>query len=231
MPASTTSLFSLGVGALLTLPVALVTAPRELPGVGAVLAVVALGLLCTAVGFTLYYWLIDQIGEGRAALANYLTPAFALLYGTLLLGEALTFAAIVGLVLIVAGAEITLRETGAPEVKRESDPERILLFIRARGAKAPSLPRRKLPDSPRRPLAGGQSGFHSSCESEVDQQDDEERRAYDVHVEHYSRVPRIVVARRRHLADVYRGGAQEPDGGRDHGRSPEVAPDPVRQNP
>ena len=54
----------------------------------------------------------DQIGEGRTALANYLTPAFALLYGTFLLGEALTFAAIVALVLIVAGAEITLREAG-----------------------------------------------------------------------------------------------------------------------
>ena len=52
-------------------------------------------------------------GEGRAALANYLTPAFALLYGTFLLGEALTFAATVGLVLIVAGAEVTLREAGA----------------------------------------------------------------------------------------------------------------------
>ena len=120
VPASTTSLFSLGVGALLTLPVALATAPRELPGVGAVLAVVALGLLCTAVGFTLYYWLIDQIGEGRAALANYLTPAFALLYGTLLLGEALTFAAIVGLVLIVAGAEITLREAGTRRPRGET---------------------------------------------------------------------------------------------------------------
>ena len=55
----------------------------------------------------------DQIGEGRTALANYLTPAFALLYGTFLLGEALTFATIVALVLIAAGAEITLREAGA----------------------------------------------------------------------------------------------------------------------
>src|SRR5215208_7849831 len=46
VPASTTSCFALGVGTLLTLPVAVITAPRELPGVRAVLAVVALGLLC-----------------------------------------------------------------------------------------------------------------------------------------------------------------------------------------
>src|SRR5918992_104560 len=45
VPASTTSFFALSVGALLTLPVALITAPRELPGTRAVLAVIALGLL------------------------------------------------------------------------------------------------------------------------------------------------------------------------------------------
>ena len=62
----------------------------------------------------------DQIGEGRTALANYLTPAFALLYGTFLLGDALTFAEIVGLVLIVTGAEITLREAGARRPRGET---------------------------------------------------------------------------------------------------------------
>ena len=57
---------------------------------------------------------MDQIGEGRAALANYLTPAFALLYGRSCSAQALTFAAIVGLVLIVAGAEITAYERPVP---------------------------------------------------------------------------------------------------------------------
>jgi drug/metabolite transporter (DMT)-like permease len=109
VPASTTSFFALGVASLLTLPVALVTAPRELPGVRAVLAVIALGLGCTALGYMLYYRLIDHVGGERAALANYLTPAFALFYGVLLLGESLTVWAVVGLVLIIAGAEITLR--------------------------------------------------------------------------------------------------------------------------
>jgi drug/metabolite transporter (DMT)-like permease len=112
VPASTTSFFALGVGSLLTLPVAVVTAPRELPGVRAVLAVIALGLLCTALAYMLYYSLIDQVGGERAALANYLTPAFALFYGVLLLGESITVSAIIGLVLIIAGAEITLRGAG-----------------------------------------------------------------------------------------------------------------------
>lgn len=112
VPASTTSFFALSVGALLTLPAALVTAPHELPGIRAVLAVIVLGLVCTALAYTLYYLLIDQIGEQRASLATYLTPVFALFYGVLLLGEPLTVAAVIGLVLIIAGAEITLRGAG-----------------------------------------------------------------------------------------------------------------------
>ena len=112
VPASTTSFFALGVGSLVTLPVALVTAPHELPSIRAVLAVIMLGLGCTALAFMLYYSLIDQIGEERAALSNYLTPAFALFYGVLLLGESLTVAAVIGLVLIIAGAEINLRGAG-----------------------------------------------------------------------------------------------------------------------
>lgn len=110
VPASTTSFFALSVGALLTLPLAIVTAPHDLPSIRAVLAVIALGLGCTAIGYMLYYSLIDHIGGERAALANYLTPAFALLYGVLLLGENLTIAAIIGLALIILGAEITVRE-------------------------------------------------------------------------------------------------------------------------
>jgi drug/metabolite transporter (DMT)-like permease len=109
VPASTTSFFALSVGALLAFPIAIITAPRELPGIPAVLAVIALGLGCSALGYMLYYSLIDQIGQERAALANYLMPAFALFYGVLLLGEHLTIAAIIGLALIILGAEITLR--------------------------------------------------------------------------------------------------------------------------
>jgi drug/metabolite transporter (DMT)-like permease len=119
VPASTTSFFALSVGALLTLPVAVITAPRELPGTRAVLAVIALGLLGTAVAFMLYYRLIDNIGEERASLSNYLTPAFALLYGVLLLGETLTVWAVIGLVLIISGAEITLRGAGDRSSRRD----------------------------------------------------------------------------------------------------------------
>jgi len=120
VPPSTTSLFSLAVGAALTLPVALVTADREVPGVRAVIAVIVLGLVCTALTFMLYYSLIAQVGEERAALGNYLTPIFALVYGVVLLGERITIPAIVGLALIIGGAEITLRGDSAKRAGGEA---------------------------------------------------------------------------------------------------------------
>ena len=113
VPPSTTTLFSLTVGAVLVAPVAAFTASRDVPGARAIIAVIILGLVCTAVTFMLYYSLIDQVGEERAALGNYLTPIFALFYGVILLGESLTIAAVIGLALIIVGAEITLRGDGA----------------------------------------------------------------------------------------------------------------------
>ena len=62
------------------------------------IAVILLGLVCTALTFLLYYSLIAQVGEEQAALGNYLTPPiFALLYGVVLLGERITLPAVVGL--------------------------------------------------------------------------------------------------------------------------------------
>jgi drug/metabolite transporter (DMT)-like permease len=109
IPASTTTFFALSVGALMTFPVAVVTAPRKLPDVRAVLVVLGTGSGFTAGTFMLYYSLINQVGEERATIAQYFAPAFALFYGALLLGESTTPEGIVSLVMIVVGANITLR--------------------------------------------------------------------------------------------------------------------------
>ena len=52
-------------------------------------------------------------GRARAALGNYLTPIFALFYGVILLGEQLTIDEVIGLALIIVGAEITFRGDSA----------------------------------------------------------------------------------------------------------------------
>jgi drug/metabolite transporter (DMT)-like permease len=113
VPPTTTTLFSLSVGAVLVAPFAAITAPGHSPGARSIIAVIVLGLFCTALTFLLYYQLIAEVGEERAALGNYLTPIFALFYGVVLLGETLTFVEILGLALIIVGAEITLRGDSA----------------------------------------------------------------------------------------------------------------------
>jgi drug/metabolite transporter (DMT)-like permease len=113
VPPTTTTFFSLSVGAVLVAPFAFITASGDAPGARAIIAVIVLGLACTAMTYLLYYQLIAEVGEERAALGNYLTPIFALFYGVILLGEQLTIDEIIGLALIIVGAEITLRGDSA----------------------------------------------------------------------------------------------------------------------
>jgi drug/metabolite transporter (DMT)-like permease len=97
------------VAGLLTLPVGIATTPGHTPGIGAIAALVALGVVGTALAFVIYYELINAVGAGRASLVSYLAPGVALFYGALFRGEAITLAAVAGLVLILAGVAIASR--------------------------------------------------------------------------------------------------------------------------
>jgi len=100
------SLGQLSVGALLTLPAAVVQWPSDTPSVKAVGAVLVLGVLGTAVAYLFYFALIVRAGASRAILVTYLVPAFALVYGWLILGEAVTASALAGLALILGGTAL-----------------------------------------------------------------------------------------------------------------------------
>jgi len=96
----------LGVGLLLALPFGLAQLPSEAPPAKAVAAIVALGALSTGVAYLLYFTLIAHAGASRAILVTYLVPAFALVYGTVFLDEAVTVSALAGLVLILGGTAL-----------------------------------------------------------------------------------------------------------------------------
>jgi drug/metabolite transporter (DMT)-like permease len=104
-----TSFVSITVAAIMTLPIAIATAPSELPGLRATLAVLVLGAVGTALAFVIFYKLIAETGAGRASLVSYLAPGVALFYGALFLDEAITVAAIAGLVLILGGVALASR--------------------------------------------------------------------------------------------------------------------------
>jgi len=78
---------SLLVGSVVLLPFALASTPAALPNSSALAAVIALGVLCTAISMLLYLSLIHLAGAARATVVAYVNPAVAALLGVFLLGE------------------------------------------------------------------------------------------------------------------------------------------------
>jgi drug/metabolite transporter (DMT)-like permease len=123
VPPLVMSFFSCASAAVMTLPPAVATLPGSSPDLGEIAAVVALGVAGTALAFVLYYTLIAETGAGRALLVGYMIPPVALAYGTVLLDEEVTPAAIAGLVLILAGVTLAGREReGRPAAEAPPEP-------------------------------------------------------------------------------------------------------------
>src|SRR5262245_23476161 len=104
-----TSWISVTIAGLLILPVGIATTPGHTPTLGSTVALVVLGVLGTALAFVIYYELINGVGAARAALVSYLAPGVALFYGAVFRDEAITAAAVAGLVLILGGVAIASR--------------------------------------------------------------------------------------------------------------------------
>ncbi len=109
MPPAATSLVSMIATTLIVAPFALATAPSTVPGVRAILAVVVLGVVGTALAFVIFYKLIGEIGAGKASLVSYLAPGVALFYGAVFYDEPVTAAGVGGLAMILAGVALASR--------------------------------------------------------------------------------------------------------------------------
>jgi len=95
---------SLSLAALILTPFAAIDTPPRLPSAGALSAVAALGLFCTAVAFVIFTVLIREAGTGRATVITYVNPLIAVALGVTLLGERPGTGAVAGLLLILAGS-------------------------------------------------------------------------------------------------------------------------------
>ena len=83
------------------LPVAIVDLPQgELPA-EALLATLALVVLCTAFAYQLYYYLIISAGPIKALTVTLLVPIFGVFLGALMLGEAIGPGIILGLAIVL----------------------------------------------------------------------------------------------------------------------------------
>ncbi len=95
-------------GALALLPWALASLPQGAPSWPAVLAVLVLGLVSTAMGNLMYFRLLDRMGATPALSVTFLIPPFAMFWGHLLFDEIPTLAMLASTVIILAGTALSL---------------------------------------------------------------------------------------------------------------------------
>jgi len=88
------------------LPFAVVQRPTAMPDTDAILSLLALALLGTALAQLVLYRTIRLYGGRRMSLVTYLMPAFALVYGAALLDEPITVSVLAGLALILGGVAL-----------------------------------------------------------------------------------------------------------------------------
>jgi drug/metabolite transporter (DMT)-like permease len=91
---------------ILLIPGALAFWPQHAIAFRAWGAIVALGVLCTAVAYVLYFRLIANVGSARAIAVTFLVPPFAVAWGGLVLGEAITLRTLTGAFIVLAGTAL-----------------------------------------------------------------------------------------------------------------------------
>ncbi|MCD6337674.1 MAG: hypothetical protein DRP93_04665 [Candidatus Neomarinimicrobiota bacterium] len=77
-----------------------------------------LGVICSAAGFFLYFWLMRYISVFKLALTAYITPLVAVFLGYIFYNEILSLNHYIGMLLIFAGIFITeFKKTGKFKIK------------------------------------------------------------------------------------------------------------------
>ena len=113
-PLATAAGSQLGAMLVLALPTLLFWPARN-PGLVPWLALAAVGVICTAGAYILFFRLIEKIGPVRAVTVTFLVPVFAIIYGTVFLREALTPWMLMCGVVVVCGTALA---TGLIKLRR-----------------------------------------------------------------------------------------------------------------
>jgi len=84
----------------------------------AVASVAALGVLCTALAFFVFFALIAEVGPARATVITYVNPAVAITLGAVVLHEPVTTGMMIGFPLVIVGSFLgTTRGRAAAETQ------------------------------------------------------------------------------------------------------------------
>jgi drug/metabolite transporter (DMT)-like permease len=109
--------------AMVMAPVLIFAPPRHLPSPGELGALIGLGVLCTALAYTLFFWLVAHLGATRALTTELLVPAFAALWAWLFLDEHPPAASLGGAVVILIGCALVMGWHPGIARRRRTSPE------------------------------------------------------------------------------------------------------------
>jgi drug/metabolite transporter (DMT)-like permease len=107
---------SLGLTALVYAPIAAFQLPGSIPSGRAIASIATLIIVCTALGFVLFFELIAEGGPVRGNLITYVNPAVAALLGVVVLSERFTVGMGIGFVLVLAGSVVAAARSRQPVV-------------------------------------------------------------------------------------------------------------------
>lgn len=102
--------------ALLLAAPAVALRPAALPGAAAWGAVALLALLCTSLAYILFFRLMKRVGPTNTISVTFLIPVFALLWGWLVLGEALDGSMALGCGVVLLGTALAVGVVRLPAI-------------------------------------------------------------------------------------------------------------------
>jgi drug/metabolite transporter (DMT)-like permease len=96
------------------------------------LIVIVFALACSGVAYLIYYKLIADIGPTKALTVTFLIPVFAMLWGLVLLHEAVTWSMIIGAAIILVGTYLVAAGGGSkkPEPRAPQAPQATTAGVR-----------------------------------------------------------------------------------------------------
>jgi drug/metabolite transporter (DMT)-like permease len=96
--------------AILLIPFTLFQLPESTAVITPIAAfsVVGLALLCTAIAYLLYFYLIESVGPTKTLSVTFLIPLFGMIWGVVFLNEQVTLGMIVGLIVILSSIFLIL---------------------------------------------------------------------------------------------------------------------------
>lgn len=93
--------------ALILLPISFVIWPDDPISTSSWISAITLGILCTSIGYVLFFQLIAKVGATKTMIVTYLIPVFAIVWGMIFLDESITTKMLIGAAFILTGITLT----------------------------------------------------------------------------------------------------------------------------